>query len=211
MKYTKNHHLPQWEESDRILMSDFNKMAQDLEAALDKAKAAVDSASALAQQGVDKAEAAQQSANKNVMVQLGHVQVRKGTSATVNIPNASQFNEFIVAWTKNQPSNAVVSMHIFINGDRDDKGKYHGGLTVPVERRGIPMERVGDHCSLVNIGIGIFASTMVHRSAGSGADGRYDCTIYNGAWDDVRSLAFELDNNSTANVTADFIVYGRMN
>ena len=36
MNYTKNHHLPQWEESDRILMTDFNQMCSDMESGLDK-------------------------------------------------------------------------------------------------------------------------------------------------------------------------------
>lgn len=38
MKYTNNHHFPQWEESDRVLMTDFNKMCSDMETELDKVK-----------------------------------------------------------------------------------------------------------------------------------------------------------------------------
>ena len=33
MKYTTNYHLPQWVESDRILMEDFNQAMETLDAA----------------------------------------------------------------------------------------------------------------------------------------------------------------------------------
>lgn len=39
MNYTKNYHLPQWEESDRIMMEDFNHAMADIEAGIDSAKA----------------------------------------------------------------------------------------------------------------------------------------------------------------------------
>ena len=34
MEYTINYHLPQWAESDRIMMGDFNQMCSDMEAGL---------------------------------------------------------------------------------------------------------------------------------------------------------------------------------
>ncbi len=34
MEYTTNYHLPQWVESDRIMMGDFNQMCSDMEAGL---------------------------------------------------------------------------------------------------------------------------------------------------------------------------------
>lgn len=38
MNYTINYHLPQWEESDRVLMTDFNQMCRDMEAGLGRAE-----------------------------------------------------------------------------------------------------------------------------------------------------------------------------
>lgn len=38
MDYTKNHHLPQWVKSDRIMMDDFNQMCRDIEAGLNKSQ-----------------------------------------------------------------------------------------------------------------------------------------------------------------------------
>lgn len=211
MKYTKNHHLPQWEESDRILMSDFNKMAQDLEAALDKTKAAVDSASALAQQGVDKAETAQQTANKNLTVEVGRTQVRRGTPATITIPNASQYNEFTVMWLSSQPYKSYMRLRIYINNDRDDKGKYHGGTVVPTARKGIVIARMGDHCTMVSNGLGVFTSVTVHRLPGDGADTYKDCTVYDCVWSDIRSLVFEQEESTDPNQICEVVVYGRMN
>lgn len=34
MNYTENYHLPQWEETDRIMRVDFNQMCADMEAGL---------------------------------------------------------------------------------------------------------------------------------------------------------------------------------
>lgn len=34
MEYTKNHHLPQWESSDRVLRSDFNEAMASIDTAL---------------------------------------------------------------------------------------------------------------------------------------------------------------------------------
>ncbi len=44
MNYTENYHLPQWEETDRIMRVDFNQMCADMEAGL--TKTARDAASA---------------------------------------------------------------------------------------------------------------------------------------------------------------------
>jgi len=37
MEYTKNYHLPQWAEEDRIMMTDFNQAMTDVESAIDQA------------------------------------------------------------------------------------------------------------------------------------------------------------------------------
>ena len=34
MNYTENYHLPQWEETDRIMRTDFNQMCADMEAGI---------------------------------------------------------------------------------------------------------------------------------------------------------------------------------
>ena len=44
MEYTTNYHLPQWVESDRIMMGDFNQMCSDIEIGLTTTKAAADAA-----------------------------------------------------------------------------------------------------------------------------------------------------------------------
>ncbi len=44
MEYTKNYHLPQWAEEDRIMRADFNQMCADIEAGLDKTAQAASAA-----------------------------------------------------------------------------------------------------------------------------------------------------------------------
>ena len=36
MNYTEKYHLPQWEESDRVMRADFNQMCADIEAGLER-------------------------------------------------------------------------------------------------------------------------------------------------------------------------------
>lgn len=49
MNYTKEHHFPQWEKTDRVLMEDFNRMCQDMETGLNEANASAASADAAAE------------------------------------------------------------------------------------------------------------------------------------------------------------------
>ena len=44
MNYTENYHLPQWEETDRIMRTDFNQMCENLEDGLLTVKEAADAA-----------------------------------------------------------------------------------------------------------------------------------------------------------------------
>ena len=75
MNYTENYHLPQWDETDRIMRVDFNAAMADIEAGLNGnvAGAAADNAAAVAaaqraqttaNQAVSAAAAAQTTANK---------------------------------------------------------------------------------------------------------------------------------------------------
>ena len=48
MNYTNNYHLPQWVETDRIQMEDFNQAMADIDQGLQGAKTAADSAQSAA-------------------------------------------------------------------------------------------------------------------------------------------------------------------
>ncbi len=50
MEYTKNYHLPQWKEDDRIMMRDFNQMCADMEKGLTEAKDAATLAQSMAEE-----------------------------------------------------------------------------------------------------------------------------------------------------------------
>ena len=56
MNYTTNYHLPQWVETDRIMMEDFNQMCSDIDEGIKTAQDTADTAES-------KADAAQSSAN----------------------------------------------------------------------------------------------------------------------------------------------------
>ena len=63
MNYTTNYHLPQWVESDRIMMEDFNEAMSGIDGGIAAAKAAADTAESKADAAQDAAEAAQSSAD----------------------------------------------------------------------------------------------------------------------------------------------------
>ena len=70
MNYTTNYHLPQWVESDRILMEDFNGAMSDIDGGIKEAKdaasvaqTAAESAQSTANTAESKADAAQSTAN----------------------------------------------------------------------------------------------------------------------------------------------------
>lgn len=63
MNYTTNYHLPQWVESDRILMGDFNDAMETLDGGIAAAKAAADTAKTTAETAQSAAETAQSSAD----------------------------------------------------------------------------------------------------------------------------------------------------
>ena len=63
MNYTTNYHLPQWVESDRILMEDFNDAMAGIDQGLQGAKAAADTAESKADAAQAAAETAQSSAD----------------------------------------------------------------------------------------------------------------------------------------------------
>ena len=56
MNYTTNYHLPQWAETDRIMMEDFNQMCSDIDQGIKTAQSTADTAES-------KADAAQTTAN----------------------------------------------------------------------------------------------------------------------------------------------------
>ena len=67
MNYTEKYHLPQWEETDRVLRTDFNQMCADMEAGLNGVAAQAAKADpAAVSAAADAAAAAQSTANQAV-------------------------------------------------------------------------------------------------------------------------------------------------
>ena len=63
MEYTTNYHLPQWVESDRIMMGDFNEAMSNLEGGITTAQEAADAAQSAAANAQASADAAQNAAD----------------------------------------------------------------------------------------------------------------------------------------------------
>lgn len=63
MNYTEKYHLPQWEETDRIMRTDFNQMCADIESGLAGNAAAANHALAAANNAHNAADAAHNAAN----------------------------------------------------------------------------------------------------------------------------------------------------
>ena len=63
MNYTTNYHLPQWVETDRIMMEDFNQMCEDIESGLTSNAQAAAAAKTAAETADSKADAAQATAD----------------------------------------------------------------------------------------------------------------------------------------------------
>lgn len=63
MNYTTNYHLPQWVESDRILMEDFNEAMSGIDGGIAEAKTTAETAESKADAAQSAAEAAQNSAD----------------------------------------------------------------------------------------------------------------------------------------------------
>lgn len=85
MNYTKKYHLPQWKETDRVLMEDFNQMCTDIESGIESAKAeAKTSSQALSERitaAQNAADAAQTSAG-NAQAAAENAQAAAGNAQT---------------------------------------------------------------------------------------------------------------------------------
>ena len=68
MEYTTNYHLPQWVESDRIMMGDFNQMCSDLEAGLVSNAQAAAAAQETADTAQETADSAYSPTNKPYVI-----------------------------------------------------------------------------------------------------------------------------------------------
>ena len=62
MNYTTNYHLPQWAETDRIMMEDFNQMCADIDQGIKTAQDTADTAESKADAAQTTATAAQTTA-----------------------------------------------------------------------------------------------------------------------------------------------------
>lgn len=85
MNYTENYHLPQWKESDRIMMNDFNQMCLDIESGIDSAKAEANTSSQALSDRITAAQTAAgnaQTAANNAKTAADNAQTAADTAQT---------------------------------------------------------------------------------------------------------------------------------
>ena len=87
MNYTKNYHLPQWDETDRIMRADFNRMCADMEAGL--LKTAQDAAAGIAGTAADAGTAAAEAAAAAAAAQATADQAVSAAAAAQATANAA--------------------------------------------------------------------------------------------------------------------------
>ena len=85
MDYTTNYHLPQWVESDRIMMEDFNAMCAAIENGITAAKAAADAAQKSADTALELAPRVAQLEQSLGMVKLAGPVTVPGKNQTVSM------------------------------------------------------------------------------------------------------------------------------
>ena len=113
MEYTTNYHLPQWVESDRIMMGDFNEAMSNLEGgittaqeAADAAQSAADNAQSSADKAQDTADAAQAAAEELPYVTGTYT----GTGAAKTITLGFRPSFLIISGTTTQSSSSMASL-----------------------------------------------------------------------------------------------------
>ena len=85
MDYTKNHHLPQWVKSDRILMDDFNQMCKDIESGMTANATAAANAQSTANAARSAANTAQSTASTALSSKPYAIGTYTGTGADITI------------------------------------------------------------------------------------------------------------------------------
>ena len=87
MNYTEKYHLPQWDETDRIMRADFNRMCADMEAGL--LKTAQDAAAGIAGTAADAGTAAAEAAAAAAAAQATADQAVSAAAAAQATANAA--------------------------------------------------------------------------------------------------------------------------
>ena len=117
MEYTKNYHLPQWEESDRIMRTDFNQMCADIDEGIARAQATA---------GTARNEAAEAAVLPYIVGSY------TGNGGTVQVETG--FSPRFIIITTQQPAYQAAWMQILVAAGRKNMtrmiGYYNQGFTV---------------------------------------------------------------------------------
>ena len=122
MNYTERYHLPQWEETDRIMRTDFNQMCVDMEAGLSKtaSDAAAETASGVksASDAASRAASAAAQAQKTADSALSKANAAFSSSNFPYVLGTYVGNGSTLSFTVSllHSGNRVIAPHINSNG-----------------------------------------------------------------------------------------------
>ena len=146
MNYTNNYHLPQWVETDRIMMEDFNQMCSDIDEGIKTAQDTADTAESKADAAQSAATAAQTTASAaycptNKPYAVGHYK-SDGTERHITVgfhPSAVLFHGRYQAG-----GNGGDNYSLYTDGsDYSDKLTFtDDGFTVKVEDSTMPYPNI---------------------------------------------------------------------
>ena len=206
MDYTTNYHLPQWVESDRIMMEDFNEAMAAIDGGIKAAQNTADGGTAAAEAAQNAANKAQETADKNCWFKLSELRFSTAGTHSIDLSGVdlSQYCKLVLECRYQSGYQTAV---LYINNDRS--GNYYG-FNTDESNGGIILPGSGDKHGggtviLYAGGNAIIARIESDTLNSFGGAARTECSGYNGCgWSGLSSLHF--DSSSTGE--HEYILFG---
>ncbi len=206
MDYTTNYHLPQWVESDRIMMEDFNEAMAAIDDGIKEAQDTADSSAAAAKTAQNAANKAQETADKNCWFKLSELRYSTAGTHSMDLSgiDLSQYCKLVLEY---RLLDRYLGATIYINNDR---GNHYYGFSASNSNEGLSLEGSGNGPAGGRLdfypGSDAIIVHMEMDTLGSyGGTNRTYSRGYDGCqWNGMSSLAFE----SSAEGEYEYILYG---
>lgn len=201
MDYTTNYHLPQWVESDRIMMEDFNEAMAAIDGGIKAAQDTADGGAAAAEAAQNAANKAQETADKNCWFKLSELRFSTAGTHSIDLSgiDLSQYCKLVLEC---RYQTSYLGATLYINNDR---GANYYGFNTDESSDGIILPGSGDQhgggtVSLYSGGNAIIARIESDTLNSFGGAARTECNGYKGCgWTGVRSLDILAANHGEFN------------
>ena len=117
MNYTEKYHLPQWEESDRVMRTDFNQMCANIESGIDGARAQAAQSDAALDQKINAVKDSADNAHQTAVTHKNYVSgTYKGNNSALKIETGFAPSAVIICrmFETNAQNNAFCATMVFI-------------------------------------------------------------------------------------------------